>query len=94
MDSTSLLLGLLIGGSIGWTLGMLIGVFVGSLSGKAEAAKRLVNEWVLDAAKHLEHDEVYNVSFCIGKQFVGDDDDGGDGEEELEPLVDGSVRFN
>ena len=92
MDVASLMTGIVIGSAVCGVIGFVVGLAMGGLSGRCSAVQGLWKDLFRDAAVHLEHEEMYSVHLNIIKQFVGEDDEGG-GDEEMEPLPDGSVRF-
>lgn len=98
MDALSLTVGILIGGIVFGLISFFAGVAIGSMAGKIDSARSLWNEFAGDAARRLDHGEMYSVHFSVGKHWADDDDDGGDegGDEGewLRPQLDGSVRFN
>lgn len=93
MDATSFLSGVVAGGFVLGLIGFMAGAAIGSLCGKIDSAKKLLKEMIGDPSSRLEHGEMYTVQLCMGKEWMDDDDGGGEGEE-LEPQLDGRVRFN
>ena len=92
MDVASLMTGIVIGSAVCGMIGFVVGLAIGGLSGRCSAVQGLWEDLFRDAVVHLEHDEMYSLNLHVTKQFVSEDDED-EGDEEMEPLPDGSVRF-